>query len=313
LELLCETILAVLFACEIKSQIDGKDVCVHVVFAQTEYISVFTAVEVHGLVMTIVEQSQAAMMTMFKSMMTAIIMNGRDLRIPESTSAKTQCHKAAIKVLLNIARSCEAITSKWSMVDSSDSNEEVTMSMVPTAPNTPDKPVQEKSATQSTSLTMPYAGIVGILQRLTLCAPDRVNTRAIAAESIVSVIAALHRADSTAGQEGSVLILKLSDKEKLSIQQYFNFLLKLSVCNKVGLRAFAMEIISGILVTEWVWANTSEEGINAEVAITLPRALLLTLVERCVIFRYLTLNLSLTFLFLFTDAAIWLQLFEFEL
>jgi hypothetical protein len=127
------------------------------------------------------------------------------------------------------------------------------------------------------------------------------------------VIAALHRADSNVGQAGSVLTLKLSDKEKLSIQQYFNFLLKLSVCNKVGLRAFAMEIISGILVTEWVWANTSEEGINAEVAITLPRALLLTLVERCVIFRYFTLNLSMMFLFLLTDVAIWLQLFEFEL
>jgi hypothetical protein len=129
---------------------------------------------------------------------------------------------------------------------------------------------------------MPYTGVIGILQRLTLCSPDRVNTRALAAQSIVLVIAQLHKSSAAPAPEtaeGSSITM--SDRERLSIQQYFDFLLKLSTCNKVGLRAFAMEIISVVLVADWIWQQKpTPEDITGEAAVALPKALLLTLIDR---------------------------------
>jgi hypothetical protein len=50
------------------------------------------------MIVAITEHSQAALMMVFKTLMIAIVMQGRDLRIPDTVNAKIQCHKAAIKV-----------------------------------------------------------------------------------------------------------------------------------------------------------------------------------------------------------------------
>ena len=110
-----------------------------------------------------------------------------------------------------------------------------------------------------------YKCVIGALQRIVLCVPDRAPTRILAVESLLNLLSTLHKTYTIQSQQSSNDKTPNSSKNgaKLcldSLSHFMAFLIKLSKCTKTGYRAFSLDIVTAVLTTEWIWTGFQQNN-----------------------------------------------------
>jgi hypothetical protein len=130
----------------------------------------------------------------------------------------------------------------------------------------------EKKKRAAAAMPIPYASVVGALQRMVVSSPERAPVRASLLASILQVLSCLHvQASTTTEQTADIVInnddvIAVSDSSspevalasndvlaRQAIVHFLQFLGKLSKSNKISHRAYSLDIATAVLAEEWVW------------------------------------------------------------
>ena len=214
--------------------------------------------------------SQQAMIWVFKSVGPALTTIGRDSKFPASCKGRSKCHDIAVYFLKNLTSKCDEFSSVFesnkllpvshtpggtrargcgAKTPSSYNSKAGTSNSAAKSLKTPKSRSSSTSTTPKTPVTpsqgftVPYSCIIGAIQRMTLAMQAAIApVRSLVLSSI----------------KDTLLILHQQKDGNRAIDQYFSFLARLSRSTNVNLRAFSLEIASGIAMDEWAW--TIEES-----------------------------------------------------
>ena len=222
--------------------------------------------------------SQQAMIWVFKAVGPALTTVGRDSKLPASFRGRAKCHDIAVYFLRSLTSKCDEIS------DNFEANKLLPASRTPgsarsygrgsktpssskskTAPKTPKSRSSSAStpktpATPTQAFTVPYACVIGAIQRMTLAMQAATApVRSLVLPSIKDTLLVLHQQAN-------------GDR---AIDQYFSFLAKLSRSSNVNLRAYSLEIACGIAMDEWAWSIEESSdliGPRAMIEVSVPAA-----------------------------------------
>jgi hypothetical protein len=137
------------------------------------------------------------------------------------------------------------------------------------------------SSSGNNNVPIPYACLLGALQRITFAVQDRAPAKPIVLQSIMSILKELQTNNNINNKDyadseevdNDVIVTYTNDD---ALYQYIQFIARLSRSNKVAMRAFVLEISSSILNTEWAWG-----GRRGKDKVVGPKMLLELIIGRC--------------------------------
>lgn len=206
--------------------------------------------------------SMRAMVYVFKSLMPALTLLGRDIRLPDSTMAKQRilCHLAATEVIVSITSHFERPESHRNPANctnavggfcrlempSSDASCDVTdrRDLGEEDLNHPSQ--SSTDASMPTPLPFHHSCIVGILQRMVSSVPDRAQSRSTLLTSVTGILDAL----GTGVGKGHGC--------SLAVDRFVLFVDRLSHSSKMSHRAFSLDLAVMILGLGWFWETSKE-------------------------------------------------------
>ena len=209
--------------------------------------------------------SMRAMVYVFKSLMPALTLCGRDIRLPDSTMAKQRilCHLAATEVMVSITSHFERLDShrnpaaaNCTDADGGFYSLEMPSSAAASCNATDRRDLGEKDLNHpsqtSTNASMPtplpfhHSCIVGILQRMVSTVPDRAQSRSTLLTSITGILDAL----GTGVGKGHGC--------SSAVDRFVLFLDRLSHSSKMSYRAFSLDLAVMIMGLGWFWETPRE-------------------------------------------------------
>ena len=238
--------------------------------------------------------SQQAMIWVFKSIGPALTTIGRDSKFPASFKGRSKCHEIAVYFLKSLTNKCDdfsnvfesnkllpvshtpggtRINDRGSKTPSSSKSKGTTTSTTAKSLKTPRSRSSKASTTPKTpstpsqGFTVPYSCVIGAIQRMTLAMQAATApVRSLVLSSIKDTLLVLHQQ---------------RDGNK-AIDQYFSFLARLSRSTNVNLRAYSLEIASGIAMDEWAWTiEESSDLIGPRAMIEVSNLIIFTFLSFC--------------------------------
>lgn len=235
--------------------------------------------------------SERGLMLVYKALMPALCITGRDMRLPDVSMQKqrAQCHRAAVQVMVSIAAKSQELASAWkeeaaaaaTVSPSDESTPPSSPAAVQVAPveepepeqparagrprrgrknagaqpapptpppapkltqQTPTSQLQQQQQPHALSLPVPYACVIGTMQRMAVTVPDRAHPRASVLSSLTTLLQVL------AEDEG---------QGRAAADHFMLFLNKLSRSSKTSHRAFSLDIAVSVMGCEWLWSSSS--------------------------------------------------------
>lgn len=162
----------------------------------------FADIDILPVIYTYGSLSERNLMITCRSLISGLTITGRDHRMLDSSKAKSNCHKAAVRILVYFVKRLPHITTEWTKKRGDDDRltpaAKAKRVRKPGSRLTGDSTDPVLSATtpksaDAESLPFPsaYVCVVGALQRMILVVPDRAPTRSVAVESALSIVSTL--------------------------------------------------------------------------------------------------------------------------
>eukprot|EP01041_Mallomonas_annulata_P002902 gene2902-5693_t len=217
--------------------------------------------------------------SVFRSLLPVLGMSSHNSRVPDNSKAKVACHKGIIQFLVSLATHERLATTVH--IPDNDHHRRDTMKCSAREQYCPDNNNMMEnseewgtipSGSMSSSSSSPVLTcIINSVQRLVMSAPDRAPVRALISTSILQILHSVISTETTittstttirATGTAQIKTTKTSSSSSLPSSALIrseafvvclHFLMKVSRATKIGLRAFALDIIASLLGTDWFW------------------------------------------------------------